>query len=72
LASRLRQDLERQFGPEWGPWVDKMGELRRGILRSAMEPKERRKRLLEMARRKPSTSLRRHSSKRRGKSTPPR
>src|SRR6266446_1275270 len=28
LAQRLRQELEQQFGPEYAPWLDQLGEAR--------------------------------------------
>src|SRR5258708_3686001 len=28
LAQRLRQELEQQFGPEYGPWLENLGEAR--------------------------------------------
>ncbi|MBV9183341.1 MAG: hypothetical protein JO356_18720, partial [Acidobacteria bacterium] len=49
LAARLRRELERQFGPEWGIWVSRVGEMRRELLEKHLSPKVRRRRLLEMA-----------------------
>jgi precorrin-2 dehydrogenase/sirohydrochlorin ferrochelatase len=46
LAHRLRVELERQFGPEYGPWVEHVGRLRREILARDM-PEEDRRRLLD-------------------------
>jgi precorrin-2 dehydrogenase / sirohydrochlorin ferrochelatase len=34
LAQKLRQQLEKQFGPEYTPWVEQLGETRRLILAS--------------------------------------
>ena len=45
LAQRLRKDLERQFGPEWEKWVEKLGQTREELLSIPMPP-EQRKRLL--------------------------
>jgi siroheme synthase-like protein len=49
LAGRLRREMERQFGPEWGDWIKHVGRQRREILRRAMAPEERRKQLLRIA-----------------------
>src|SRR5580693_536817 len=32
LAQRLRQDLELQFGPEYGAWVEEIGRARKELL----------------------------------------
>ena len=32
LAARLRRELERQFGPEWGAWVEHLGKCRDELL----------------------------------------
>jgi precorrin-2 dehydrogenase/sirohydrochlorin ferrochelatase len=32
LASRLRRELEAQFGPEWEEWVKEIGNKRREVL----------------------------------------
>ena len=45
LAARLRRELEQQFGPEWGAWVARLGELREGILAQPTTPVTRRRRL---------------------------
>jgi precorrin-2 dehydrogenase/sirohydrochlorin ferrochelatase len=44
LAARLRREFARQFGPEWGAFVEHLGKLRQQILRTA--PSAKRKRLL--------------------------
>jgi len=49
LAARLRRELEKQFGPEWGDWVEHVGKMRRELLDQRMPAKARRERLLEMA-----------------------
>jgi precorrin-2 dehydrogenase/sirohydrochlorin ferrochelatase len=49
LARRLRIELERQFGPEYGAWVERVGELRRGILRRNLNAGERRHLLDQIA-----------------------
>lgn len=45
LAQKLRQQLERQFGPEYETWVEQLGETRRLILASDLD-KERKLELL--------------------------
>ena len=45
LAQKLRQQLERQFGPEYAAWVEQLGETRRLILASDLD-KERKLNLL--------------------------
>jgi precorrin-2 dehydrogenase/sirohydrochlorin ferrochelatase len=45
LAQKLRQQLERQFGPEYSVWVEQLGETRRLILASDLD-KERKLELL--------------------------
>jgi precorrin-2 dehydrogenase/sirohydrochlorin ferrochelatase len=37
LAQKLRQQLERQFGPEYAAWVQQLGETRRLILASDLD-----------------------------------
>ena len=48
LAARLRRELEKQFGPEWGEWVEHVGNLRRNLLAEKLPPQARRERLLKM------------------------
>jgi len=45
LAQKLRQQLERQFGPGYAEWVEQLGETRRLILASDLD-KERQLELL--------------------------
>ncbi len=45
LAQRLRMELERQFGPEYGRWVRRLGESRNQVQGKNLEGEER-KRLL--------------------------
>ncbi|MGA8541447.1 MAG: bifunctional precorrin-2 dehydrogenase/sirohydrochlorin ferrochelatase [Terriglobales bacterium] len=45
LAQKLRQQLERQFGPGYAAWVEQLGETRRLILASDLD-KERKLHLL--------------------------
>jgi precorrin-2 dehydrogenase / sirohydrochlorin ferrochelatase len=42
LARRLRIELERQFGPEYGAWVEHVGEMRKQILHQHFGAEERR------------------------------
>jgi len=49
LAARLRREMERQFGPEWGAWVEDLGRRRDKLLRSKAPAKNRRRQLVEMA-----------------------
>ena len=49
LAQRLRQQLERQFGPGYAPWVAELGETRKLVLASDLEPQRKRELLLSLA-----------------------
>ena len=49
LAQRLRKELELQFGPEYAEWVAQLGEERRELFASDMDPEARRRRLHEIA-----------------------
>lgn len=46
LASRLRKELEQQFGSEWGAWVEYLGKRRREILSEGTHPEQRRRQML--------------------------
>jgi len=52
LTQRIRQHFERQFGPAYGEWVAELGETRREILRSDLEPEQKRFLLQSLASRK--------------------
>jgi precorrin-2 dehydrogenase/sirohydrochlorin ferrochelatase len=41
LAQKLRQQLERQFGPGYARWVAELGETRRLALASDLDPKRK-------------------------------
>ena len=41
LAQRLRQQLERQFGAGYAQWVAELGETRRQVLASNLDPKRK-------------------------------
>jgi precorrin-2 dehydrogenase/sirohydrochlorin ferrochelatase len=49
LARRLRIELERQFGPEYGHWVEHVGKIRRRILSRDLAAGERRRLLDQIA-----------------------
>lgn len=42
LAKKLRQQLERQIGPGYADWVAELGKTRRDVLRSNLEPEQKR------------------------------
>jgi precorrin-2 dehydrogenase/sirohydrochlorin ferrochelatase len=42
LAQKLRQQLERQFGPGYARWVAELGETRRKVLASNLDPERKR------------------------------
>jgi siroheme synthase-like protein len=41
LAQKLRQQLERQFGPGYAKWVAELGETRRLVLASDLDPQRK-------------------------------
>jgi precorrin-2 dehydrogenase/sirohydrochlorin ferrochelatase len=41
LAQKLRQQLERQFGPGYAQWVAELGETRRHVLASNLDPERK-------------------------------
>jgi precorrin-2 dehydrogenase/sirohydrochlorin ferrochelatase len=49
LAQRIRSELELQFGPEYGEWLEELGKIRRQLFASGMNPDERRRLLHELA-----------------------
>ena len=49
LASRLRRELEQQFGPEWTDWLRHIGDMRSQILGESMSSIKKRERLLDIA-----------------------
>ena len=49
LAQRIRQQLERQFGPGYAHWVAALGETRRKILASNLAPERKRDLLQSLA-----------------------
>lgn len=42
LAQRIRQQLERQFGPGYTHWVTELGKTRRKVLASNLDPERKR------------------------------
>ena len=53
LAQRLRQELEQQFGPEYAEWIQQLGEARRELFATEMDPEVRRRQLHQLASGKP-------------------
>ncbi len=49
LAQRLRQDLEMQFGPEYGAWIEEIASERKELLTSNLSIGERNERLRELS-----------------------
>jgi precorrin-2 dehydrogenase / sirohydrochlorin ferrochelatase len=49
LSQRIRQQLERQFGPEYARWVKELGQTRRRILASSLLPQRKRDLLQSLA-----------------------
>ena len=49
LAARLRKELERQFGPEWGAFVEHIGKLRQQLLSASMPLKKKREQIMGLA-----------------------
>jgi precorrin-2 dehydrogenase / sirohydrochlorin ferrochelatase len=49
LSQRLRQQLERQFGPGYAQWVAELGETRKLVLASDLDPQRKRELLHSLA-----------------------
>ncbi len=49
LAQRIRIELEQQFGPGYEAWIRQLGEARRELFSSDMNPDERKRKLHELA-----------------------
>ena len=49
LAQRIRRELEVQFGPEYGEWLEELGKIRQQLFASGIDPAERRRLLHELA-----------------------
>ena len=41
VAQSIRRQLESQFGPEYGPWLDEVGNARSALRAQKMSPEER-------------------------------
>jgi len=52
LASRLRAELEEQFGPEYERWLQKLGAMRRALFARRIDPRLRTRVLQLLASRK--------------------
>jgi len=52
LASRLRQELEKQFGPEYERWLEELGQMRREVFARRTDPRRRTRLLQRLASRK--------------------
>ncbi|MGC1785868.1 MAG: bifunctional precorrin-2 dehydrogenase/sirohydrochlorin ferrochelatase [Terriglobales bacterium] len=49
LSQKLRQQLERQFGPGYARWVTELGETRKLVLASNLDPQRKRELLQSLA-----------------------
>jgi len=49
LAQKIRQQLERQFGPAYARWVTELGATRRLVLASDLDPQRKRELLQSLA-----------------------
>ncbi|MFY9977123.1 MAG: hypothetical protein WAK22_02765, partial [Candidatus Sulfotelmatobacter sp.] len=49
LAQKIRQQLERQFGPGYERWVAELGATRRRVLASNLDPQRKRGLLQSLA-----------------------
>jgi precorrin-2 dehydrogenase / sirohydrochlorin ferrochelatase len=49
LAQRIRRELEIQFGPEYGEWLEELGRIRQQLFAGNIDPEERRQLLHELA-----------------------
>jgi precorrin-2 dehydrogenase/sirohydrochlorin ferrochelatase len=70
LAQRLRQDLERQFGDDYGPWVEHLGITRARLLTSGVGPERRRRALHKAASHQEFTKYVRHGITRKSGGSP--
>jgi precorrin-2 dehydrogenase / sirohydrochlorin ferrochelatase len=51
LAQKIRQQLERQFGPRYAQWLAELGETRKLVNASDLDPRRKRELLLSLANR---------------------
>ena len=49
LAQKVRLQLEQQFGPQYGAWVERLGDARRELFASDIDPAQRKQTLHAMA-----------------------
>ena len=49
LAQRLRREFEKEFGRDYGAWVEQLGRTRQSLLAQAMDPKRRQQLLKRLA-----------------------
>jgi len=49
LAQRLRNELEAQFGPEYGDWIAELGKVRKRIRNGSTQAADQKKQLHELA-----------------------
>lgn len=49
LSQKLRQQLERQFSPAYARWVAELGETRKHVLASSLDPQRKRELLHSLA-----------------------
>jgi precorrin-2 dehydrogenase/sirohydrochlorin ferrochelatase len=49
LAKRLREQLEKQFGPGYAEWVAELGETRRMVMKTELSPERKRELLVSLA-----------------------
>jgi precorrin-2 dehydrogenase len=49
LAQRIRRELEIQFGPEYGEWLEELGKIRQQLFAREMNADDRRRLLHELA-----------------------
>jgi len=49
LAQRIRKQLEREFPPAYGTWLEELGQQREDLFRAGGDPEERRRHLHQMA-----------------------
>jgi precorrin-2 dehydrogenase/sirohydrochlorin ferrochelatase len=49
LAQRIRRELEIQFGPEYGEWLEELGRIRQQLFAGKIDREERRRLLHELA-----------------------
>lgn len=63
LAARLRRELEKQFGPQWSEWVERLGKMRDELMQRGTSPRTRRAKLLSLASEKSFQALLRASAR---------